>query len=1191
MLLKRIELDGFKSFADSTNVTFEPSITAIVGPNGSGKSNIVDAIRWVLGEQSAKSLRGSKMEDIIFAGTKERRPMKIAEVRLVLDNSDGTLPIEYSEVSIGRRVDRSGSSDYILNGNVCRLKDIDELLMDTGMGKESYSIVGQGKIDTILSSKPADRRGLFEEAAGIIKYKTRKKETTKKLEEVEGNLTRVDDIVQELERQAGPLKKQAEDARKYKKYKGELTELNESLLLTNWSRYHTEIATYKDDRDRLAENLKKREDMVTLFESKVDELKGELEDIKKLIEEKQEKYYQLRTRRETMENKIEMFHEKLEGLHQQKKRIEEDIKEQKDSLNGYDKEKESIRDSIKGLEDERKEINRFIEESERRREELAEEITANRDKIDNLKDNLMEYLNQRNELQNNLSRFKEQKSDLEKRLEELVQIRDNNDRDLDSAVTELKEIKNELNQTNQRLDYLKEETDRVEEIHQDDQEKLQQAQDEFTSFRDDLQGAKSRLKVLQDMEDSLQGYYKGVKTVIRAKDNNRLSGIVGVVAELLEVDKDKEKAIGSALGGRLQNVIVETGENAKDAVAYLKKNRGGRATFLPLDMVKGREMNLPSHVASIDGCLGVASDFVEADNRLKSIVNYLLGRIIIAKDMDSALKISRAGKNRFKIVTMDGDNINPGGAVSGGSSHKHNNNLLGRSREIEELTTKANGLREKLTELKESGQKLKQKVIDQTKQLKEWQDEIHQLELKRANLIKDEEQLKKDTEQQETLLSNVDQEFEESRQKLDQYQVQIEKLTAELESLNNENAQQEVELKELENGVQKKRNEIETIKQEITDKRIKLASFDEQEKGYHNRLDQIDDLKVKISDKLEQLDEEIEEKDIEIHWQKEDIKELEEKAVEAREKEDAAHQKVKDLKQTEEDLLGAHKKEESRARKARKKVKELSQELNKYEVKIAELKSKLENIKEELNEEHGIDVSKYEDGQIEMIDNIEKVEKRIKSLKWKLRVLGSVNLAAEEEYADLKERLGFLKEQHEDLTNAQQSLLETISELDEIIKERFFNTFNQVKDEFEESFVKLFGGGSAELSLSDPEDLLETGIEINAQPPGKKLQKLTLMSGGEKALTALALIFAFLKVKPSPFYILDEIDAPLDEANVERYANFVREFSETSQFIIVTHRKRTMAEADALYGVTMEESGVSKLISYRLADSLAEKIS
>ncbi|AZR72334.1 chromosome segregation protein SMC [Anoxybacter fermentans] len=1184
MFLKRIELHGFKSFAESTVVTFEPSITAIVGPNGSGKSNIVDAIRWVLGEQSAKNLRGSKMEDVIFAGTDKRKPMNIAEVRLILDNSDGTLPIEFSEVSIGRRVDRSGQSDYLINGTVCRLKDIEELLMDTGIGKEAYSIVSQGKVDMILSSKPTDRRELFEEAAGIIKYKNRKREAAKKLEDTEINLARVQDIIQELERQAEPLKKQAEDARKYKEFKKELKELEESLLLTNWYLYQKELDTYVSDRDRLARNLKERENMVNAFETKVDKLQNELDQVKELIDKKQQEYFDLKTHRESIENQIKMIHEKLNSLLMQKKRIRAEISEREDSLTRYKSEKEEINRTLSDLKNKKEELNQSILVKSKKIDELNAEIKADQEKIDFLKNDLKEFLNQRSELKTQLSRYQDQESKLTERIDELIQLRSRNDRNLDEAVTQLNKVKQELKQINERLERLKRDEEYLRHRQEEDRAKLQKVEEEFASLREKLHGAQSRLKLLNDMEESLQGYYQGVKNVLKARDE--LKGIVGVVAELFDVDKDKEKAIAAALGSGLQNIVVETGEDAKEAIQYLKRTRGGRATFLPLDMIQGKRMKELSVLSSIDGYLGVASDFVRADARLTSVVNYLLGRIIIAKDLDSALQISRAVKQRFRIVTLDGDNINPGGAVSGGSSQQHNHNLLGRSREIEELRVQVNHLKEELQFLTKKGQELKKRVLEQEEKLNEWQKEIHQLELKRANLLKDKQQLQKDTEYQEDLLSNMDQEFEFCHEQLGKFDHQIQQLKTELELLNSENARKEAELKALEEKVNQKRGIIDQIQLEITEIRIKLASLDEQEKGYYNRLQQIKELKEEINQKIEKLKDEwqeLESKKLELEEQIEVIKKDKEKVLE---KEKVLGDEVTDLKQKEKDLVGAFRKEDARARKIRRKVNELTKEINQYEVKIAEYTSKLENIKEELKEEHGIDLEHY-CKEIKPVEDIEKVEKRIKSLKWRLKVLGAVNLTAEEEYETLTKRLNFIKEQHDDLIKARKSLNEMISELDETIKERFLKTFEKVQVEFKEVFTRLFGGGTAELSLSDPDNLLETGIEINAQPPGKKLQKLTLMSGGEKALTALALIFAFLKVKPSPFYILDEIDAPLDEANVERFANFVREFSSVAQFIIITHRKRTMAEADALYGVTMEESGVSKLISYKFAEKVS----
>ncbi|MCK4257552.1 MAG: chromosome segregation protein SMC [Halanaerobiales bacterium] len=1184
MYLKRVEVHGFKSFAEATKIHFEPSITAIVGPNGSGKSNIVDAIRWVLGEQSAKSLRGSKMEDIIFSGSDKRKQMEFAKIQLVLDNSDGHLPIEYSEVSIGRRVSRKGGSDYLLNNSVCRLKDIEELIMDTGIGKEAYSIIGQGKVETILSSKPTDRRVLFEEAAGIIKYKTKKNEAMKKFEGTELNLARVQDIVSELERQAEPLKKQAENARKHKEYSSELSELEESMLLTQSTFYDKELNTYIGDRDRLAKNLHEREELVNSFDAKVEQLQNELDQINELFNNKQNQYFELKASRESMENRLAMILEKQNSLINQQQRIQVEIKERESGNTRYDEEKVQNNTSLIDLSSLRKELNQSIDEDKQKMDELADEIQIDIEKIEILKSDLMEFLKQRSELNTQLNRYQDEEKLLNQKIEELIRSRTHKDRSLDEAITQLHTVEQELKKVNDELVSVKRDHNYLSKRQVEDQKDLHQLQDKYTSLREEFHRVKSRLKVLKDLENSLEGYYGGVKNVLRAR--NKLVGIVGVVAELLHVDQNKEKAIAAALGGGLQNIVVNTGKNAKEAIDYLKKTRGGRATFLPLDMVRGNRMTESLVLKKIDGYLGVAANFVKTDPHLTPVVNNLLGRIIIAKDMDAALKISRAGEQKLRIVTLDGDNINPGGAVSGGSSQSHNHNLLGRNREIDELSIQVNGLNEELLKLSQQGKNVKTQVEEQAQKLESWQSKIHQLELNRASLFKDQQQLQKDTTEQVDSLSNVDHEFEANHERLGSLDREIQRLQKELDFFSAENSQKEAELKALELKNNQLIEEKNIIQVERTEKRIKLASLDEQEKNYQARIEQIVLQREENIIKIQSLEDEWQELELNKLEYTDQIKAIEVDKIHIHHDEEKAREEVARLKQEEKDLSGAFRKEDTRARKFHRRVSELTKEVNQYEVKIAELTSKLEMTKEKLKEDHGIDLDHYI-GDFEIVEDLEGVQKRIRSLKWRLRVLGAVNLAAEEEYETLTKRLTFLKEQLDDLNKAKESLLGMIAELDETIKERFTKTYDLVKVEFKEVFTKLFGGGSAELILSDPENLLETGIEINAQPPGKKLQKLSLMSGGEKALTALALIFAFLKVKPSPFYILDEIDAPLDEANVERFCNFLREFSSVSQFVIITHRSRTMAEADVLYGVTMEESGVSKLISYKFSEKVS----
>lgn len=1184
MFLKRIEVHGFKSFAEATIVTFEPSITAIVGPNGSGKSNIVDAIRWVLGEQSAKSLRGAKMEDVIFSGSDKRKPMAIARVKLVMDNSDGSFPIDDDEVIIERRVNRNGESDYLLNGTVCRLKDIEELLMDTGMGKEAYSIIGQGKIDSILSSKATDRRELFEEAAGIIKYKTRKQEAAKKMDETELNLARVEDIINELDRQADPLKKQAEDARKYKEYSTELKELEESLLLTHWTVYQKELNTYITDRDRLAESLTERESLADSFEAKVEELQGELDQINELIDHKQERYFELKTQREGLENQIAMVREKQQSLISQQNRIHAEIQERETMMGKHEQERVQITRSLQEIEESRTRLLTTSEEHKTELITLQEQMENDIQQSDTLRANLMGYLNTRTELESQYRRLKEEDDHLTSRIDELVQLRSRSDRHLDEAVTQLQTLETELKHIHDDFLRITKAEESLRQQQAQDQTELVRLQEHFTSLREQLHGAESRLKILKDLEHSMEGYFQGVKNVLRAREN--LTGIVGVVAELIQVDESKERAITAALAGGLQNIIVETGEDAKKAIEHLKRTRGGRATFLPLDMVRGTRMTETPQWKSIDGYLGIASDFVQADARLMPVVLNLLGRIAIARDMDAALQLSRAAKHNLRIVTLDGDNINPGGAVSGGSIQQQGPNLLGRTREIEELTHQVEQLKTELHLAREQGSALKIRVTEQDQTLRNWQQELHQLELKRVNLRKDQQQLKKDTEEKEDHLSNVDQEFESCHERLGHLDLQLQQSRAELDLLHAENEQKEACLKELDNRIATGRARINQIQHEITEARIKLASLDEQERSQYARLEQIRQFNEETAVKIASFQSEWQDLEGNKAELEEQVHRIEAEKNTVQTDEQVLGEEVATLKQQEKDLSGAFKKEDARARAIRRRANELSKEINQFEVKIAELTSRLESVVTQLKEEHTIEVEHYT-REITLVEDLEGVEKRIRSLKWRLRVLGTVNLAAEEEYTTLTKRLSFLKEQFEDLSKARESLAEMIAELDETIKERFVKTFEKVRDEFKIVFTKLFGGGAAELHLSNPDDLLETGIEINAQPPGKKLQKISLMSGGEKALTALALIFAFLKVKPSPFYILDEIDAPLDEANVDRFAAFVREFSDVSQFIIITHRKGTMAEADALYGVTMEESGVSKLISYKFAEKVS----
>ncbi len=1185
MFLKKIKIDGFKSFAKAIVVNFPAPLTAIVGPNGSGKSNIVDAIRWAMGEQSAKSLRGSRMSDIIFAGSDDFKPLKKASVTLYFDNSDNALSVEKKQIRIKRTVSIDGQSDYYLNGSSCRLKDIEELLMDTGLGKDSYSIVGQGKIDSILNSKPEKLRELFEEAAGIVKHKSRKQEAEKRLDKTSQDLQRIKDLVWELDKQVKPLKRSAEKARKYQRLKEELKEIEVNLLLDRWESNYQLLAETRKNEEISRKKVYKLEEELnkanSILEKKIEEL--EVEEV--LLDELQEKLYQTKSKREQAENNLNVLAERNNGLLREKKSNEEQVESIKKDQSNLAEKKEILIENIEETKIDENDIKNKIEILNGELNEVRDLISGKKAELFDKRNSILNENIERNEIHSELEKSKGKARYLEHEIEKMAEKRKTVSRQLEDKILEEKEISENINEietkllssNNELLSFKKEE------------EKINSSIEDISTYaekiKDKMNHNRSRLKVLQDMEDDYQGYFRGVKNILA--EDSKVSGIIGVVADLIDVEKRYEVAIETALGAKLQNVVTEDDSAARKAVKYLKSSSGGRATFLPLNMVRGRKAAVDKlNINKMEGYLGIASDIIAYDDKLDQVMLSLLGKTIVASDLDSATELSKKIRSSLKIVTLDGEFINTTGAITGGSQKSNNRGLLGRSREIEELKTTVSENNSNYTKKIEKidNYKIEKDRLNDLQEKKRQQ--IKDFEFKKNDLNKDLLNIQKEENRLETELKLIDRDFEDYHKQLGNNDNMIQRLEGQLSSIKNEHNKEKDQINNRENEVKILENKEEELNEKITENRVEMATLTQKKNNMlSEKLNIIDELEnIKSREKnICNILRELADKLINIENRKKELKEMKEDfavQITKMDKEyNISHQAFKKKEKDVKELQNTYNNKQQD-------LGVIKDEYHKIDLKITRLEDKNIQIADRLMEEYEVSPEEGIEERIE-ISNHAQISHKIKEFKDAIKELGPVNIGAIKEYEDLIDRLSYLREQQDDLLQARASIEKVIKELEKSMTERFYETFAEVKDQFENTFERLFDGGKAELRLTQPENLLETGVEIEAQPPGKQLKKLTLMSGGERALTAIALVFAFLKVNPSPMYILDEIDAPLDDANVKRFANYLKEYSNFVQFLVITHNKLMMTEANVIYGITMEEKGVSKLVSLKLDEEIA----
>ncbi len=1181
MYLKRIELQGFKSFADKTVLDFGQGVTSVVGPNGSGKSNISDAIRWVMGEMSAKSLRGSNMQDVIFAGTENRKPVNFAEVSLVLDNTTRLFPIEFDEIMVTRRVFRSGESVYQINRANCRLKDIVELFMDTGIGRDGYSMIGQGNVSQILSTKAEDRRTFFEEAAGVSKFKHRKDEAQRKLAAVNDNLLRISDIVTELEGQLKPLENQSKKAHKYLILYGEYKGLDVSMCLINFEKNKELLKRAQAEYQSVADEIEDLKSKETEIEKKRNELYEKSTQKDEEQAKKNSELIENEGASMTAANEISIAENDIKNNIAISARIDREIETIGEENKRSDNRIKELTDMISALEQESAELLKAFDKIKDANEEIFSRLSESREEADRLKSEVIGKMNEVSEQKAKLAGAESLRSSILKRREDVEEEIKNHGMSMENVRAELSENQAAIAEKTKKSEDM---SKRISELS----ENLEKMRSEYESVKKEADGVtvslnskQSQKRILEGMENSYEGYAKSVKAVLQSQELKRLS-IYGTLSGLVDVDKKYVTAIETALGGAMQNIVVESEEDAKAAIEFLRRNHAGRATFLPVSSVKGRPFENLKEVSSFKGYVGIASDLLRYDKKYDGIVKNLLGRVVVVDNIDNGIAMSRKFGYKFKTVTLDGDILNAGGSMSGGSAGK-SGGFLSRAGEIKTLAAeiskliiKANELADKKSELesdisnintqleayrplareyenellvlKNTCEHLKQTINDSGSSEKALADELEKIEKQLAASGEEIAKLIAETRKTENLI-------EEKNKLAAEKEELYNSLSEEKDSKNKELLDETLHLRELEHSIGDNKNEIEDLKNRIKSNEVLAESKERDKKEYE--------------EKNRELHTQIEEKKKSI----EDIKKTSEmikKSIEALEEEKT-------------NIVDALKKIQTNNKDVTDRMIILQQELAKAENKENKINADSENIIARLWDDYELTLTTAEEIKTEIEDEKAAAE-RVRELKGKIKALGSVNMDAIEEYKSVSERFEFLSTQKADLEQSRENLNKVIESTEVLMEEHFQKQFEEINKSFSHVFKELFGGGHGRLYLSDPSDVMESGIEIEAQLPGKSTQNLSLYSGGEKSFIAIALLFAILEVKPTPFCILDEIDAALDDVNVSRFATYLKNYLSQTQFIVITHRRGTMEAANIMYGVTMQEKGVSKLLSLHIDD-------
>lgn len=1177
MYFKKIEMHGFKSFAEPVIIEFNKGITCIVGPNGSGKSNISDAVRWVLGEQSPKMLRGGKMEEVIFSGTDTRKSRGMAEVTLVIDNQQGILPIDYKEVALTRRMFRSGESEYRINGNQCRLRDIRDLIVDTGIGVDGYSIIGQGKISDILSSKPESRREIFEEAAGIVMYRGKKAESERKLAATRANMERVNDIIGELESRIGGLREESVKAREYLELRERYKKLEINITLKNIENLELKNEYIKDDLSELDMLIKDAGERKEKLEEKLGSNNEKNRELEKLSAETREKLLETIDSLNAAVNKGQIDRERLAYIDENTGRIREEISVLEQKL---EKEQESEREyTIKKSELDRKhaELNKALRDKIASYNETADELAAILETVDKYKSDIFEFSGEINSGKAEIGSLQKLQETLEKRYDALMAEKDAGSSTNKEMLDRLNRFKNEKSQIDEELAEIKTRAAKDRDRLDEERNRHRDASSELEQLRISLGQLSARMKTIEEMEHNYEGYNHAVRYIMKSG----LKGIEGVVADLIKVPKGYETAIETALGASLQNIVCSDDRSAKEAVKALKESRAGRLTFLPVSSVRGKVYR-DERLDSERGFIGFGPECIEYDLKYRDIIGYLLGRVVLVDNMDNAVRISKLVSD-FRFVTLDGEVISPRGAITGGKYRNRTANILDRKAEVRTLRDRTDSIKNECAQREKNLEALKDTVrslVDSIGKSDDLIREKEQMLLSADNEVRLAETMLQDirsgSEKLARELESIDAEKENSRKMISDIKAKMEKdhiAVKEAEKL----AEEQQTLYE------GRKREADVISEEITDARISVNSCEKEKNHVDSMVERIkasvSEINLDISSRKKRLEDMAAEKESILSGGGDTDDLIREKESEKQLIEDRLEEMIRQKA----DLSGESLELNSEKESVDTKLAGLRNQKYELEIKNAKNETQLDTYKDRLWEDFGVSyIQAMEFKSDNFVMSVAVKENR--KLKNRLKDLGEVNVGAIEEYETVKERYDFLINQREDIREAVDGLNKIIGDMDHTIRHKFKTSFDKIVVNFEEMFRELFGGGHAELRLSDEKDPLEASIDIVAQPPGKRLQNINLLSGGEKTLTAIALMFAVLKAKPTPFCILDEVEAALDDANIDRFIECLRKF-DGIQFTLVTHQKATMEHADSLYGVTMPEKGVSKVLSLNLEDN------
>ena len=1182
MYLKNIEVQGFKSFAQKINFEFHNGITGIVGPNGSGKSNVGDAVRWVLGEQSAKSLRGGNMQDVIFSGTETRKPLSYASVAITLDNSDHKLPVEFNEVTVTRRLYRSGESEYLINGSNCRLKDINEMFYDTGIGKEGYSIIGQGQIDRILSGKPEERRELFDEAAGIVKFKRRKNTTVKKLEEERQNLVRVTDILSELTRQLGPLEKQSETAKIYLAKREALKELDVNMFLLEYSSTAESLKELGEKHRLAQENLEDTQKEYEQTRVEYDRLEQELEELNTRMDALRMESQEQALHKQQLEGQINVLNEQILAGVQNEDHYRSRLKTIEEELAAREASRKELEEEKSDLYSQLKEVRSRLKDEEEKLNTAQENIRTCTQAVEEGKNEIIEILNSRANTKGKAQRFDAmmeqadiRKAEISQRILRLKSEEEEQQTILRKAQEQYDSITESIRSANEECDRLNQEVGNI-------QEKLKEQTVELEKQQTSYHREASRLESLRNLTERYDGYGNSIRRVMEQKE--RVPGIQGVVADLIQVNKDYEVAIETALGGSIQNIVTDNEQTAKTLIEFLKKNRYGRATFLPMSSISPRGEFSPREALKEPGVIGVASELVTTAPQYQQIARFLLGRVLVVDHIDHAIAIGRKYRHSLRMVTIEGESLSPGGSMTGGA-FKNNSNLLGRRREIEELEKGVAKLKSEVAMIQKAMEDNRNRRNVLRDAIADFQDKLRQQYIEQNTAKMNIAQQEEKAEEIRGGYEQINRDKEQIRRQMLEIRQDHEQIARELESSRQDEQELESFIEEKQAELDQWKEEETKLTRELEEIRLQASSLDQKNRFDQENLNRLNSETQTLENEQKSIYESLAHSSEEMEQKKLTIQELKTEAANSGIQAQEAKLQLEKWQKEKEERNGKHK-------DFFEKRDQLSGQIGLLDKECFRLKShmdKLEESREErisyMWEEYEITPNNALSYRKEELTDLPEMKKQVAQIKEEIRRLGSVNVNAIEDYKDLLERHTFLSGQYNDLITAEKTLEQIIQELDEGMRKQFTEKFAEIQREFDKAFKELFGGGKGTLELDEEADILEAGIRITSQPPGKKLQNMMQLSGGEKALTAIALLFAIQNLKPSPFCLLDEIEAALDDSNVGRFAGYLQKLTKNTQFIIITHRRGTMNAADRLYGITMQEKGVSTLVSVDLVEN------